>query len=180
MSTGYQIDDQYGTYFLTPTIVDWVDVFTRKFYRDIVINSLDYCIKEKALVLYGYVIMSNHLHLIIRSQNGTLSDTIRDFKKFTASSILEGIRNEPESRREWMLHRFKWNAAQNQRSSEHQMWTHENKAELIFTEKFYQQKLKYIHENPVRAGWVERPEDYVYSSAKSLMLNIPGRLKLGD
>ena len=180
MSTGYQIDDQFGTYFITPTIVDWVDVFTRNIYRDIIIKSLDYCIREKGLVLYGYVIMTNHLHLIVRSKHGKLSNTIRDFKKYTARSILDVIKNGAESRKQWLLHRFEWNADQNMRSSENQFWTHENRAEAIFSEKFYRQKLNYVHENPVRAGWVERPEDFIYSSARSLMLNVSGPLLLGD
>ena len=59
------------------------------------------------MILYGYVIMSNPVHLIIQSSDGKLSDLIRDFKKFTAKNILESIQNEPESRREWMLERFK-------------------------------------------------------------------------
>ena len=180
MSTGYRIEDQFATHFISPTIVDWVDVFTRNCYRDIIIDSLDFCIKKKGLVLYGYVIMTNHLHLLVRSETGKLSDTIRDFKKFTASAILEAIRNGPESRREWMLHRFEWNATQNQRSSDNQVWTHENRAEYIYTQQFFDQKLKYIHENPVRAGWVEQPEDYQYSSAKALLLNKPGPFLLAD
>ncbi len=180
MSTGYQIQDQYATHFLTPTIVDWVDVFTRKTYRDLVIQSLTYCVRNKGLILYGYVIMTNHLHVIVRSEPGKLSDTMRDFKKFTANAILEAIKKEPESRRDWILHRFEWNAAQNKRSSDNQMWTHENHAEVILSRKFFDQKLNYIHENPVRAGWVERPEDYLYSSAKSLLLNTQGQIQLAD
>ena len=180
MSTGYKIEDQFATHFITPTIVDWVDVFTSKAYCDIILNSLDFCIKNKGLILYGYVIMTNHLHLIVRSEPGKLSDTIRDFKKFTATAILEAITNQPESRREWMLHRFEWNAAQNQRSGDNQVWTHENHPEYIYSQRFFDQKLKYIHDNPVRAGWVDQPEDYVYSSAKTLLLNKPGLLPLAD
>lgn len=59
------------------------------------------------MILYGYVIMSNHIHLIIQSKGGKLSDLVRDFKKFTAKNILEAIQTEPESRREWMLDLFK-------------------------------------------------------------------------
>jgi len=179
MSSGYQIHDQYATHFITPTIVDWVDVLTHSIYRDIIMDSLDFCIKYKHLHLYGYVIMTNHLHLIVRSGNGTLSDTIRDFKKFTATQIIEAIKNEPESRREWMFHRFEWNASQNKRSS-NQFWTHENHPESIFTLDFFNQKLNYIHQNPVRAGWVEQPEEYIYSSAKAIIKNIPGKLSLSD
>ena len=122
--------------------------------------------------------MTNHLHLIVRSETGNLSNTIRDFKKFTAGTILDAIRDGSESRREWMLHRFEWNAAQNKRSSDKQFWTHENRPESIYSLKFFNQKLNYIHENPVRAGWVEHPEDYIYSSAKTILLNKPGLLPI--
>jgi REP element-mobilizing transposase RayT len=104
---GYVIKDQTLPHFITATIVDWIDVFTRKKYRDTVIECLDYCIEQKGMVLYGYVIMSNHIHLIVQSNDGKLSDLIRDFKKFIATKILEKIQIEPESRREWMLERFK-------------------------------------------------------------------------
>jgi REP element-mobilizing transposase RayT len=63
MPTGYQIDNQSGLYFLTLQVVDWVDVFTRQVYRDIILSSLEYCVKNKGLVLHAYVIMSNHVHL---------------------------------------------------------------------------------------------------------------------
>jgi REP element-mobilizing transposase RayT len=178
MSTGYQIDDQYGMYFLTFTVVDWVDIFTRKSYRDIIVDSLNYCIKEKQLCVYGYVVMTNHVHLIAQSKAGKLSDTIRDFKKFTARKILDTIVSEPESRREWLLHRFEWNASQHERNNRYQVWTHENHAVSITSEKFFRQKMEYIHQNPVRAGWVEREEDYIYSSAKALFNNCDGNVLL--
>src|SRR5690606_17013226 len=137
MSTGYQVYDQYKIYYLTFSVVDWVDIFTRKVYKDIIIDSLKYCVSEKQLLVYGYVIMTNHVHVIWHSENGTLSDTIRDFKKFTARQILETIQSEPESRMEWLLHRFSWNAAQNERSSAFQFWTHENHAVEITSRKFF-------------------------------------------
>lgn len=173
MSTGYQVYNQYHLYFLTFTIVDWVDVFTRKIYKDIVIDSLHYCIKEKNIEVYAFVIMSNHVHIIMRSAAGKLSDAIRDFKKYTANQILEAIQKEPESRREWILHRFAWSASKHQRNSNYQVWTHNNHAEEITTQNFFMQKLDYIHQNPVIAGWVEKEEDYLYSSAKSLYTNTP-------
>ncbi len=74
MSDGYKIRDQTLPHFVTATIVDWVDVFTRKSYRDTVVDCLDFCIKKKAMILYGYVIMSNHIHLVVQSGDGELSD----------------------------------------------------------------------------------------------------------
>ena len=167
MPQGYQIYDQSGLYYLTLQVIDWVDVFTRKTYRDIVLESLQYCQKEKGLHLYGYVIMSNHLHLLVMAEHSNLSDVIRDFIKFTASRILQTIENEPESRREWMLKRFEFAAKSHVRNSKYQFWTHENHAIECHTPFFTRQKLNYIHDNPVRAGWVEKPEDWMYSSARN-------------
>ncbi|MEN8122608.1 MAG: hypothetical protein ABFS35_19860 [Bacteroidota bacterium] len=61
MSTGYKISEKEGAYFLTFQIVGWVDIFTRKTYRDIAIESLIYCQKNKGLEVFAYVIMSNHI-----------------------------------------------------------------------------------------------------------------------
>lgn len=170
MSTGYRINDQKAVHFLTFTIVDWVDLFSRKIYRDLLIDSFNFCCKEKHLLIFGYVIMSNHVHLIATA-NGEipLSDIIRDFKKYTAKKVLEIILLEPESRREWLLHRFAYNASQHQRNSNYQIWTHENHAIEIYSKAFFEQKLHYIHQNPVRAGYVAFPEHYCYSSAFDLV-----------
>lgn len=89
MKEGYIIREQEKAHFITATVVDWIDVFTRKNYRDCIIDCLDFCIKNKGMTVYGYVIMSNHIHLIIHSKDGKLSDLIRDFKKFTAKTILK-------------------------------------------------------------------------------------------
>ena len=152
MKEGYVIRDQTLPHFITATVVDWIDVFTRQTYRDIVIESLDYCIKNKGMILYGYVIMSNHIHLILQSQEGERSALVRDFKKFTAKSILEKIQTSPESRREWMLERFQLATKTHSRNKEYQFWQYGNHAEEIYSNEFMWSKLDYIHLNPVRAG----------------------------
>jgi REP element-mobilizing transposase RayT len=167
MSTGYQIEEQDGLYFVTFQIVRWIDIFTRQVYRDIVIESLRFCQQNKGLEIYAFVVMSNHLHLLIRSQEAKLSDTIREFKSFTAKKILEVMQTEIESRREWMLNLFEFSAKQHKRNEKYQIWTHENHAEIIYSNKFIEQKVNYIHENPVRAGIVAQTEDYLYSSARN-------------
>ncbi|MEG3656467.1 transposase [Arenibacter palladensis] len=167
MKEGYIIRDQDKAHFITTTVVDWIDAFTRKEYRDVVINSLNYCINNKHMLLYGYVIMSNHVHLIVQSKNGKLSDLIRDFKKFTARTILEKIMEEPESRKEWMLERFKNATKTHARNKNYQFWRFGNHAEEIYTEKFLWSKLDYIHLNPVRAGIVKKASEYLYSSASN-------------
>ncbi len=168
MSQGYQIYNQQALYFLTFQVVNWVDIFTRVEYKDIITDSFDYCRKNKGLELYAYVIMSNHIHLISRAkENYRLSDIIRDFKKFTANQLLDKIKLPAESRSDWMLKRFEFAAKRHQRNSEYQIWTHENHAVELFTSDFIDQKLDYIHHNPVRAGIVDAPENYIYSSARN-------------
>jgi REP element-mobilizing transposase RayT len=168
MSESYQIYDQNKLHYLTFQIVQWVDVFTRNEYKQIVTNSFDYCRKHKGLELYAYVIMTNHIHLIARAKEPfRLSDIIRDFKKFTANRLLPLMQQPSESRGDWMMKRFEFSAKSNARNSVFQLWTHDNHAVELFTPKFTQQKLDYIHNNPVRAGIVEKPEDYLYSSARN-------------
>ena len=168
---GYAIRDQTLPHFITATVVDWVDVFTRKSYRDCIINCLDFCIKNKGMILYGYVIMSNHVHMIIQSKDGKLSDLLRDFKKFAAKTILEKIQSEPESRREWMLERFKLATESHSRNKNYQFWKYGNHPEEIYSNKFMWSKLDYIHLNPVRAGIVEKASQYIYSSASNYVLD---------
>ncbi|WP_281229059.1 REP-associated tyrosine transposase [Flavobacterium aquiphilum] len=167
MKEGYVIRDQTKAHFITATVVDWIDVFSRKNYRDTVIECLNFCVQNKGMIVYGYVIMSNHVHLVVQSSEGKLSDLLRDFKKFTANTILRKIQNEPESRREWMLERFKLATESHSRNKNYQLWQYGNHAEEIYTAKFMWSKLDYIHMNPVRAGIVERASDYIYSSASN-------------
>ena len=101
MKEGYIIRDQEKIHFITATVVDWIDVFTRKSYKDIVIDCLAFCIKNKGMLLYGYVIMSNHVHLIVNALGGNLSDVLRDLKRFSTRLILKEIaQNTKESRRD--------------------------------------------------------------------------------
>jgi REP element-mobilizing transposase RayT len=167
MSTGYRIGEQDELHYVTFQIVQWIDIFTRQTHRDIAIDSLRFCRQHKGLEIYAFVIMSNHIHLLILSEHAKLSDTIREFKSFTAKKILEAIENEAESRREWMLNLFEFSAKQHKRNEKYQIWTHENHAEIIYSNKFIDQKVNYIHENPVRAGIVAKAEDYLYSSARA-------------
>ena len=164
---GYLIKNQSAPHFITSTVVDWVDIFSRKVYRDEVIKSLDYCISKKGMILYGYVIMTNHVHMIVQSKEGKLSDLIRDFKKFTSKSILRLIQTEPESRRDWMLERFRLATATHSRNKEYQFWQYGNHPEEIYSTKFMWSKLDYIHLNPVRAGFVSKASHYLYSSASN-------------
>ena len=167
MSTGYQIKEQDKLYFLTLQVVYWIDIFTRQRYRDIIIDSLKYSQENKGLEIFAYVIMSNHIHIIARSNNDNLSQTTGGIKKFTSKKIINSIKEEQESRRDWLLFMFERAAKRHKRNKNYQLWTHENHAIYLFSEEFIKERLNYIHENPVKAGIVENPEDYLYSSARN-------------
>jgi putative transposase len=167
MGAAYQVNDQKAVYFLTFQVVGWIDIFTRQVYRDIVVDSFTFCVQNKQLNIHAWVIMSNHVHCILSSENGKLSDTIRDLKGYTSKEILKQIESGIESRRDWMLHQFKYFAGQHSRNENYQLWTHENHAEELAPYKpaTGRIKLNYIHDNPVRAGIVGNAEDYLYCSA---------------
>lgn len=169
----YKIWEQNGLNFLTLTVVDWVDVFTRKSYKDIIIDSLRYCQNEKGLAVYAYVIMSNHLHLIAEARGSIpLSDILRDFKKFTSKAILSEIEQGGyESRKEWMLYRFAFRGRMVKDRRQTQFWQRGNHPILLYSMPVIAQKIAYIHNNPVVAGWVECPEYYLYSSASNYTTN---------
>ena len=98
------ITDKNAIYFITATVVNWIDIFSRPIYKYIIIDSLKHCQKEKGLEIYAWVIMTNHIHLIVSAKpNFNLSNILRDFKKFTSKAIIESIQLENESRRDWML-----------------------------------------------------------------------------
>lgn len=167
MSDAYKIQDQSSCYFLTLQVVFWRDVFTRQRYRDIVVRSLDYCRRNKNLEIYAYVIMTNHIHLVVRSQTGSLSATIRDLKKYTAQMIIQSIMNDPESRRENLFNQMKYAAKATKRNVVFRLWTHENHTVELDTDAIMDQRIAYIHENPVREEWVDHCQDWIYSSARN-------------
>ncbi|SFA56828.1 REP element-mobilizing transposase RayT [Pedobacter suwonensis] len=166
MSDQYQARDPEGTYFLTFTIVDWVDIFTRISYKEIIINSLKYCQSNKGLKLYAYCLMTNHIHLIASASSGIkLFEIIRDFKKFTNKAIITEINSGNESRKKWLLNKFEFAGRYFTRIENYKVWQDGYHAVELISPEFTFQKLNYIHQNPVTAGIVSEPENYIYSSA---------------
>ena len=175
----YYIQDQHGIHFLTFTVMEWVDVFTRKDYKYIIVDALNYCIKEKGLTCYAWVLMSNHLHLIVKTISPfRLSDVIRDFKKFTSKEIIKTIQTITESRSDWLLHRFEYAAKITGRAENFKVWQDSNHAVYVDADHHrFMQRLNYIHLNPVRQLIVANPEEYLFSNAgdyhgKKGMVNI--------
>ena len=167
----YKIGDQSGVYFLTFTVVEWVEVFTRIEYAEIFLNCLNYCVANKGLIVYSWVLMPNHFHGVMRAREGAkLSDIVRDLKKYSAVKILEAIQNHrQESRKNWMLWLFK-SAAMKRSSNRHfQFWQHGSHPFELYSTKMIDQKISYIQSNPVRAGFVNEIHEYRYSSAIDYM-----------
>jgi REP element-mobilizing transposase RayT len=170
LKEGYPIIDQFATHFLTLEVCGGIDLFTKKVYRDILIDAFKYAQQHHQLILNGYVIMCNHIHLVGRAndqQKKTLSDIIRDFKKFTHHTMFPIIESGQEERQGWMIHQFAYFGKYNPNNESKQIWTNNNHPEECFTKEFTDVKLNFIHQNPVRAGIVGKAEDYIYSSASN-------------
>jgi len=120
--------------------------------------------------------MSNHILAILSTPENELSGVVRDFKSFTSKAIVKAIHDENESRREWMLQRLVANATRAARNESYKVWTHDNHP-LQMQPHFIMQRVNYIHQNPVLAGWVDEPRDYLYSSARDYQ-DEPGLLKV--
>lgn len=171
MSRKYKIQDQEAVYFVTFTVVRWLDVFIRREYKDIIIESLRHCQKNKGLALYAYCIMTSHVHLIIGSHYDLkLEGIIRDIKKYTSVVIIDAIKANPkESRKKELLAIFEEEGRGRSNNKKYQFWQqHNHPIELDTEEKLYQ-RMDYLHYNPVEAGIVLSPEYYLYSSAASYM-----------
>jgi putative transposase len=177
MSRKYKIRDQDKLYFVTFTVIRWLDVFTRNIYKDIFLESLKYCQKYKGLEVCAYCIMTSHVHLIIgRNKEPALESIVRDIKKYTAVKIIEAIKNNlGESRRELFLWLFEKAGRNNPNNTRYQFWQQHNHPIELATNEMIDHRLNYIHNNPVEAGIVLSPEHYLYSSAINYA-NLPEKL----
>ena len=167
MSRNYRFHNPDAAYFVSFAVVDWLDVFTRNEYKDILLDSLHYCQNNKGMEVFALCIMTNHVHLVFRSISGEPPGKILgDFKRFTSKKVVEAIKNNPqESRRDFLLNGFKCSAEKTSSVENYQFWRHDNKPIELWSAKVIREKICYIHNNPVEAGLVFRPEDYMYSSA---------------
>ncbi len=167
MSEKYKVGESAIPHFMTITVIDWVDLFTRQEFRDILIESLKYCIENRGLSLHAYCIMSNHIHLIASSQNNDLNFIIRDFKKYTSKQLITAINKTSESRKVWLLKKFKFASDRVKRGRNYKIWKDGFHPVELNTNMMLEERLDYVHNNPVEAGIVWLPEDYVYSSASN-------------
>jgi REP element-mobilizing transposase RayT len=156
------------TYFMTMTVVDWIDLFTRVNQKQLIIDSLKYCQENKGLNIFGWCLMPSHLHLIANTKIPfDLDNVVRDFKRHTSKNAILLIENSPESRREWLLDKFAHAGKTHPKNKNHKVWRDKNHAIELFTEKVTWQKLQYIHRNPVIDKIVYNEQDYLFSSARN-------------
>ena len=167
MSRNYRFHNPAAPYFVSFAVVEWLDVFTRNEYKDILIDCLHFCQKKKGMEIYAWCIMTNHVHLIFRSTEGIPpGQLLGSFKRYTSMAVINAIKgNDKESRKANLLDTFKRNGSKNSNVKYNQFWRQDNKPIELWSNHVVTQKIKYIHNNPVDQGLVFRPEDYPYSSA---------------
>ena len=144
--------------FVTATIYEWHRLLTRTEFKQIVIDSLQFLVKEGHIILYGYCIMNTHIHLIWQVKGKWLSSNVRrDFFKYTAHQFKRKLEKY------YPFELFLYKATQGDRT--YQFWERHTLYVDVFTPKVFTQKLDYIHDNPVSAGICLLPEEYEFSSA---------------
>lgn len=152
-------------YFLTFTVIEWVDIFTTVEYFDALINALKFYQKELYLRTFGYVVMTNHMHLMAQCKD--MIEFTKGFKSYTTKEIKELLKKD---NRKYLFNLLK-NSKINRNRQKFKIWNSKNWPELVESEDFFNQKLDYIHENPVVKGYVEKEEDWLYSSARNFILD---------
>jgi len=160
MRSRYKMQNPEGTYFVTATIVEWLPVFTTAACCDILVDSLLHCREHKGLKIHAWVILDNHFHAILAAPD--LAGTLTDLKRFTARALLAQIKKE---KRDWLLNQLEYYCAAHKLASAHQVWQEGVHPQEIDTDAMMDQKLDYIHANPVLRGFVVGPEHWRYSSA---------------
>ena len=169
MSRNYKFNNPSAAYFVSFATVNWVDVFTRQVYYNVLSESVSYCRKNKGMELFAYCFMPSHVHFIFRSSKEDPAGLLRDYKTHTSKKILKTILDhEQESRKEWMLSIFDMAAKKKGNVKQYQFWQHHNKPIELWSTIVIKQKLDYIHNNPVMSGFVTEPTAWKYSSARNI------------
>ncbi|QJB45244.1 REP-associated tyrosine transposase [Dolichospermum flos-aquae] len=159
-------------HFLTCTLVNWMPLFGNIELVQIIIDSLNFLQRQQRLTLYGYVIMENHLHLIAAAAN--LSKEIGNFKSFTARSIIDLLQ---KNNAEYILNQLEFHKLKHKIKQDYQLWQEGFHLQAIANEEMFIQKLEYIHNNPVRRGYVDDPAHWRYSSYRNYM-ELPSLLEV--
>lgn len=166
MSRKYKFHNHEGLYFVSFATVYWIDVFIRDMYFDILVQSLDYCRKNKGMEIYAWCIMPSHVHLIFSAKDNNPGELLKSLKTYTSKQLqLAIITNVQESRKEWLLWMMRRAGSKNSNVKNRQFWQQNNHPIELWSIEVIEQKLNYIHDNPVESGFVLEPHHWKYSSA---------------
>lgn len=165
MRSRLRITDRDGIYFITSTIVEWIPVFTGCEYYRILIDSIQFCRENKHLKLYAYVILENHFHMIVSGPD--LSRAIQSLKRHSARMIIQTLEKQGKN---WLINQLHLYKKEYKKESIHQLWQEGFYPVLIRNKKMLHRILTYVHHNPVKKGYVNRPEHWKYSSARNHIL----------
>ena len=157
----YKIYEPIHPHFLTCTILNWLPIFTRKESVDILIQSFKHLQKEDNFKLYAYVILENHIHLVASSND--IAKSMRNFKSFTAKGILKLLQNENATT---ILEQLVFYKKAHKKTATYQIWQEGIQPKLMQTDAMMIAKIQYIHENPVKRGYVDESVHWRYSSAR--------------
>jgi putative transposase len=159
MRSRYLVHEPGRAHFVTATIVEWLPVFASAACCDILVASLAHCRERKALKIHAWVILDTHFHAVLAAPD--LSAVLRDMKSYTAKLLIEQVTAEG---RQWLLNQLQHFRAAH-KPNQYQIWQEGSHPQAILTDDIMQQKLEYIHNNPVKRGFVVSPEHWRYSSA---------------
>ncbi|GAG17916.1 unnamed protein product, partial [marine sediment metagenome] len=144
-------------------------------YFDIIIQSFEFCRRNKNLQLFAFVILDDHFHLIASALD--LSNTITSLKKFIAKKIIVQLNQDNKS---WLLNQLSYYKKKYKKGSDYQVWQEGIHPQSITTDKMLIQKIEYIHYNPVKRGLVDKPEHWRYSSARNYLSNDHSIIKIDE
>lgn len=173
MRSRYKIYNNEGLFFITSTIIEWIPIFTSSKYFDIVIDTIRFCQDNKGRKVYAYVILDNPFHMIVKNEN--LSDTMKSLKSYTARKTVEMLQSD---RKDWLLNQLEFYKLNHKKESSHQVWQESYHPKEILTDDMLEQKIDYIHFNPVKRGMVTEPEHWRYSSAGFYYTGAEGLIKI--
>ena len=158
----YRIYETGNPYFLTCSVVGWLPIFTRRECVEIVLDSWKFLQAKGRMTLFGYVVLENHLHFIAVGKN--LTKEVGDFKSFTARKIIDCLEARGEAS---LLRQLSHEKASHKTDREYQLWQEGSHPKEIITDEMMDQKIEYIHNNPVTRGYVDNPLHWRYSSARN-------------
>jgi putative transposase len=168
--------EETSFYCCTCTIINWIPVFQKDIFFQIIIESLRYCQTNKGLILHGYVIMPTHLHMITSTKEPVLlPEVMRDFKHFTSTTIIKTLEKENNI---FYIDLFRSFSKSRNLDQKYKVWQDEYHPIALKSEKWFNQKLDYMHYNPVRKGFVEQPEQWSSSSARNWLLDDNSIIKI--